>query len=79
MPYLTCPECRFSVWEPTAPVDEHLCPRCLARRSAHSPMATTAGPPRRFLPSTVDPRRAPRMGAVMQAMRRARGAIGSTR
>ena len=79
MPYLTCPECRLSLWEPTADGADEPCPRCLARRNAHSPLELSSGPPRRFLPSTRNPRDAPHMGAVVSAMRRVRGASSSPR
>jgi hypothetical protein len=79
MPYLTCPECRLSLWAPTTEKADEPCPRCLVRRNSRTPMELTSGPPRRFAPSPVDPRRAPRMGAVLSAMRRSRRTVSAQR
>jgi hypothetical protein len=63
MPYLNCPECRLTVYNPPAVIAPEKCPRCRARLGDTAPhLFETDAPPRRLDPDSIMRLKAERRG-----------------
>jgi hypothetical protein len=63
MPYLNCPECRLTVYNPPAVIAPEKCPRCHAKLGARAPaLFSTQAPSSRLYAERVMRLKAERRG-----------------